>query len=331
MTRRITGALAFAGAFALVGALTIAPAGAGGNPHGEPPGQARQEDRQESGSRSHGAADRYDPVTEDNDRNDGGTPNNVADDGDNAHPSGRDRSVEPGGNGNQGAAASDPDDDGRGPDRTNGGPDKPDGSGGVDLADQDGNNGCGNDDDFEDDNEGWCGSKPTPARPGSSGGAGAAAAGATRSRSGTDRAARPHAIGPETARDDRGDAPRSIVVPDRVDRAVPAERVASQEADEPAPLAAAFDDGVPASRASFRTEVMAGAAESGAARTVTARSGDGAVLARLAEVPVVGPVAGGALAVTGASTATLLLAALLLLGAGAALVRASRRRATVTA
>ena len=96
-------------------------------------------------------------VTEDDDTNDGGTPNNVADDGDNQHPSGNDRSVENGGSGNQGAAASDPDDDGKGPDRTNGGLDKPDGPGGDDLADQDGNNGCGNDDDFEDDNEGWCG------------------------------------------------------------------------------------------------------------------------------------------------------------------------------
>jgi hypothetical protein len=98
--------------------------------------------------------------TEDNDTNDGGTPNNVADDGDNRHPSGKDRSVEKGKGGNQGKAESDPDDDGRGPDRSNGGPDKPNGSGGVDQADQDGNNGCGNDDDFEDDNEGWCGRKP---------------------------------------------------------------------------------------------------------------------------------------------------------------------------
>jgi len=77
-----------------------------------------------------------------------------------AHPSGKDRSVEPGGSGTQGRSESDPDDDGHGPDRSNGGPDKPGGSGGVDLSDQDGNNGCGNDDDFEDDNEGWCG-KPT--------------------------------------------------------------------------------------------------------------------------------------------------------------------------
>ena len=104
-------------------------------------------------------------VTEDTDTNDGDTPNNVADDGDNKHPSGKDKSVERGGSGNQGNSTSDPDDDGRGPDRSNGGADKPDGPGGVDLADQDGNNGCGNDDDFEDDNEGWCGAKPKPETP----------------------------------------------------------------------------------------------------------------------------------------------------------------------
>ena len=98
--------------------------------------------------------------TEDNDTNDNGTPNNVVDDGDNAHPSGKDKSVEHGNSGNQGNSSSDPDDDGHGPDRSNGGADKPNGPGGVDLADQDGNNGCGNDDDFEDDNEGWCGKKP---------------------------------------------------------------------------------------------------------------------------------------------------------------------------
>jgi hypothetical protein len=98
-------------------------------------------------------------VTEDNDGNDDNTPNNVVDDDDNAHPSGKDRSVENGGSENQGNAQSDPDDDGRGPDRSpegNEGADKPDGPGGIDKADQDSNNGCGNDDDFEDDNEGLC-------------------------------------------------------------------------------------------------------------------------------------------------------------------------------
>ena len=101
---------------------------------------------------------------------------------DNRHPSGNDRSCESGSSedGSTGASAqdhegdsdtsiqgdsgSDPDDDGRGPDRSNGGADKPNGGpGGLDHADQDSNNGCGNDDDFEDDNEGWCGGKPKPA------------------------------------------------------------------------------------------------------------------------------------------------------------------------
>jgi len=96
--------------------------------------------------------------TEDNDTNDGGTANNVADEGDNAHPSGKDRSVENGGSGNQGKSESNPDDS-EGPMRFEGahGDDKPNGPGGTDLADQDGNNGCGNDDDFDDDNNGWCG------------------------------------------------------------------------------------------------------------------------------------------------------------------------------
>lgn len=65
------------------------------------------------------------------------------------HPSGKDRSVEPGNSGTQGKAASDPDED------ANLGPDKPEGAGGFD-SDKDGNNGCGNDDDFEDDNNGNC-------------------------------------------------------------------------------------------------------------------------------------------------------------------------------
>ncbi|MDQ4142772.1 MAG: hypothetical protein M3198_03355 [Actinomycetota bacterium] len=112
---------------------------------------------QGGGSTSGGGSSSGSTYTEDNDTNDNDTPNNIEDAGDNAHPSGKDKSVEHGNSGNQGNSSSDPDDDGHGPDRSNGGPDKPNGSGGVDLADQDGNNGCGNDDDFEDDNEGWCG------------------------------------------------------------------------------------------------------------------------------------------------------------------------------
>ena len=96
--------------------------------------------------------------TEDNDTNDGDTPNNVADEGDNKHPSGKDRSVEHGKGGTQGKSDSDPDGD------ENGGLDKANGTGGDDSADQDGNNGCGNDDDFEDDNNGNCG-KPKDDEP----------------------------------------------------------------------------------------------------------------------------------------------------------------------
>ena len=105
-------------------------------------------------------SDRSTSYTEDNDSGDGNTPNNVSDDGDNRHPSGKDRSVENGGSGTQGKSESTPDQDGHGPERDYNGTDKPNGPGGIDVADQDGNNGCGNDDDFEDDNEGWCGKPP---------------------------------------------------------------------------------------------------------------------------------------------------------------------------
>ena len=81
---------------------------------------------------------------------------------DNQHPSGKDRSEEKGGSGNQGKSESNPDDS-KGPMRaegTAGEDDKPQAGGGEDGDDQDGNNGCGNDDDFDDDNNGWCG-KPS--------------------------------------------------------------------------------------------------------------------------------------------------------------------------
>ena len=56
----------------------------------------------------------------------------------------------PGDSHTQGRSSSDPDGD------DNGGADKPTSEGGVDADDRDGNNGCGNDDDFEDDNNGRC-------------------------------------------------------------------------------------------------------------------------------------------------------------------------------
>jgi hypothetical protein len=82
---------------------------------------------------------------------------------DNAHPSGKDRSAEYGGSGNQGQAESNPDDS-KGPMRCEGDcgdDDKSQAYGGTDLEDQDGNNGCGNDDDFNDDNNGHCGGNVT--------------------------------------------------------------------------------------------------------------------------------------------------------------------------
>lgn len=76
--------------------------------------------------------------------------NDGIEDGESAHPSGNDRLVEPGSSGTQGESPSDPDG------MTNGGADKPGGEGGIFTGDQDGNNGCGNDQDFEDDNNGLC-------------------------------------------------------------------------------------------------------------------------------------------------------------------------------
>jgi hypothetical protein len=107
-------------------------------------------------------------VTEDNDSD--GVPNapDPQGDSDNRHPSGNDKHEEGGQSGNQGSSSSEPDGDGHGPERDEGGLDKPDGPGGLDVLDQDGNNGCGNDDDFEDDNEGWCGKPDQQAASGSS-------------------------------------------------------------------------------------------------------------------------------------------------------------------
>ena len=64
------------------------------------------------------------------------------------HPSDNDRDTESGGSGSQGSSGSDPDGD------ENDGADKPGSGGGANTGDQDGNNGSGNDTDFEDDNRG---------------------------------------------------------------------------------------------------------------------------------------------------------------------------------
>ncbi|MGH2685824.1 MAG: hypothetical protein ACRDJP_10210, partial [Actinomycetota bacterium] len=110
--------------------------------------------------------------TEDTDSD--GVPNTPDPEGDtdNQHPSGNDKHEEPGGSGNMGWASSEPDQNTTGPERDVDGRDQPDNTGGADKLDQDGNNGCGNDDDFEDDNEGWCGQKPKPAPPGDVAGGG---------------------------------------------------------------------------------------------------------------------------------------------------------------
>ena len=105
-------------------------------------------------------------VTEDGDDND--QFKNCDDAGvESQHPSGKDRYCESGASGNQGASTSHPDDT-NGPERWEGlaqEPDKPGGDaneGGEYLSDQDGNNGCGNDQDFDDDNNGWCGKPEEP-------------------------------------------------------------------------------------------------------------------------------------------------------------------------
>jgi hypothetical protein len=107
-----------------------------------------------------------DTVTEDNDGDGFANAPDRFGDTDNAHPSGKDKHVEHGGSVNQGKSGSDPDSDG------NGGVDKPAGAGGLDIEDQDGNNGCGNDDDFEDDNNGNCGGEKDQQGNGGNGGNG---------------------------------------------------------------------------------------------------------------------------------------------------------------
>lgn len=120
----------------------------------------QNEERKEENIDSHGNPHNEDPIIF--------IEQSGPDSGDNLHPSGNDRSEEHGNSGTQGKSQSDPD----GTENSNGGnsgKDKYGFDGGFDKADQDGNNGCGNDDDFEDDNNGNCGGRskekpsPTPA------------------------------------------------------------------------------------------------------------------------------------------------------------------------
>ncbi len=140
-------------ALASLAIVAVAPSFAGDNDPGkEKPSQASQ-----SGASDHdGDAD----SDENTSLEDSHEAEPDAAPSDNEHPSGKDRSAENGGSGNQGKAESNPDDS-KGPMRYEGaqGDDKPGGPGGGDLEDQDGNNGCGNDDDFDDDNNGHCGAE----------------------------------------------------------------------------------------------------------------------------------------------------------------------------
>ena len=147
MLRRTGSLLVLLAVIALL-AFTVAPA------------FAHHKDGHANGGGSESASQDDDGIPDDND--------------DNQHPSGKDRETNDGPTDDEqgGTQTSNPDNDGRGPernscegtseDRVGGCADKPGGTGGVDDADQDWNNGCGNDDDFEDDNEGWCGGKPKP-------------------------------------------------------------------------------------------------------------------------------------------------------------------------
>ena len=134
--------------------LTL-PAVAFGGPRAEKSNNGKKQETQQQSDNDGDADSDEATATEDSHEEEEGVD-------DNAHPSGKDRSAEYGGSGNQGKAESNPDDT-VGPQRfecsgeSERGDDKPNGPGGCDAEDQDGNNGCGNDDDFDDDNNGWCG------------------------------------------------------------------------------------------------------------------------------------------------------------------------------
>ena len=342
-------ALSAIGSSLLVATLGLAPVGAD-QPEQLPAAAAAHQDEHKPADRHEDAADHDGDAdadastayTEDTDTNDGGTANNVADEGDNAHPSGRDRSVEHGNGGNQGRSESDPDDDGRGPDRSNGGPDKPNGTGGEDLADQDGNNGCGNDDDFEDDNEGWCG-KPEETAPEQAAATQAEPAHTAASPCPNGTMTRPchtdtHAAAAAAEDEAEVEVEADAHVEATVTTADSAEHragftcpAAGDVADDDMPafchvLAANDadedeDDDEGAEVLGMESEVRGAGAEAPAA-TVSARSGGGALLTSL---PVVGSLIEGELPLTGISTLSFLIVAMAAMVIGFLLVRASRR------
>ena len=289
-------------------------------------------------------------------KDDGGTRDQDADQpdaGDDQHPSGRDRSVEPGGSGSQGNAQSDPDDDGRGPDRSNGGVDQDGGSGGVDRDDQDGNNGCGNDDDFADDNEGWCGRRPRTQQPAPSSSASPSPAKGDPQPRPTDAAA---GSAPATEAS-RSDTPPTAEEPSSSTRARSARRgrgetsVAASSAAA-TPEAEASDEARTAGDDDGEERVALASSDAGddtrprparkptststsepETRLVSARSGPGARLAELLDTNPAGrvvlatasTVSGAALAFTGLDAIVLVLLGAAAIGGGIALLRLSRR------
>lgn len=162
MARRSTILVVLAALFAL-GLMVAAPAAVAHHREDHDNGRASASG---GGSDHDGDADSGPTATTEDDDGDG--IGNADDTNESRHPSGKDKFLEQGGSGNQGRSESDPDDnvgpmrreappcdnDPRGADTCT---DKPGGSGGHDTLDQDGNNGCGNDQDFDDDNNGWCG------------------------------------------------------------------------------------------------------------------------------------------------------------------------------
>ncbi|MCU1378776.1 MAG: hypothetical protein JWN29_1759 [Acidimicrobiales bacterium] len=275
---------------------------------------------------SHGARSDRTTITEDNDHNDGGTPNNVVDDGDNRHPSGKDRSVENGGSGSQGASSSDPDG------TSNGGADKPGGAGGYDKADQDGNNGCGNDDDFEDDNNGNCGGKAHEAEVKATEvkATEVKAAGAEdhtscdrRIEERDQRLAAAEARRVETHDDavtaDKQDASGGEVLAASAITSTPSPAVSAASANgADAPAGEVLSNSAVAAPAS--AEVMATQAAAPAPAEVTL-----AAVSTRSSGGVLGAVS-GALAFTGLNAVTLLLVALSAIAIGWALLRTSRKR-----
>jgi len=133
------------GSLVVVLLLLLSSASALASPGGTTPGQAKKSDDAQTGASQgpNGQGKSHAPQNASRGMNRPGAPGHWKSHGHSPAPV----------SAPQGHSPSDPDFNG------NGGRDKPGESGGF-SADKDGNNGCGNDDDREDDNNGWCGLKP---------------------------------------------------------------------------------------------------------------------------------------------------------------------------